>query len=491
MTELTNGATSTVSVEPPPSRGQVTVPVKLAYGAGQLVEAVSTTLINNFLFFLFTALLGLPGSLVGLALIISLVADAVADPLLGSWSDNTRSRWGRRIPFMIVGAPVVALSLGLLFSPPRGLSTWALFGWLLSLSLVLRFAVSVFNVPYTALGAEISEDYAERASVVAYRWVFAVLGGLATMMLALRVFLPAPEGLRHLAGYAPSAWATAVMILIGGAVSVLGIRRFAAGLPVTPIDTSALYRRFVGEVIEIFRNPSFRALFACSVLFYAAQGVAASLTSHMHLFVWRMSTAQISLTTLSLYVGFLAGVPIAPILSRWVEKRTVCVAGLVILCVAQGGLSGLRALGWINLTGAAAVAPLAINSFVAGIGVTFAAIAIGAMMADAADEHDFLFGKRREGLYFAGLGFAGKAATGLGALVAGVALDLIRFPAHAAEQASAPPIPAGTLSALCFVAGPLVAIVSAIATLMLMFYRIDRKRHEDVVALLKVRRVAL
>jgi GPH family glycoside/pentoside/hexuronide:cation symporter len=110
------------------------------------------------------------------------------------------------------------------------------------------------------------------------------------------------------------------------------------------------------------------------------------------------------------------------------------------------------------------------------------------MMADAADEHDYLFGARREGLYFSGLGFAGKAATGLGALVAGLARDVIRFPKGVTGQGPTVTIPADILTGLATVAGPLAALVSAIATLLLIFYCIDRKRHEEVVRILHARR---
>ncbi|MEO8812742.1 MAG: MFS transporter, partial [Caulobacteraceae bacterium] len=280
------------------ARKAVTAPVKLAYGAGQLVEGVSTTVVGSFLFFFYTAVLGLSGAMVGAAAAISLVADAVADPLLGSWSDNTRSRWGRRIPFMAVGAPIVALGLGLAFSPPGPPSPLALFVWLTMISLGLRFAISVFNVPFIALGAEISEDYAERSSVVAYRTVFSIVGSLVAVVLGYSVFLAGPGGLLAAPHYPPLAWTAAALVAVGGAVSVFGIRRFAAGLPVTPVDPVALHRRFVGEVAEIFKNPSFRVLFATSVLFFVAQGVAATLGVHMNVFVWKMTPAQIQVTIL-------------------------------------------------------------------------------------------------------------------------------------------------------------------------------------------------
>ncbi len=475
------------TLELAPARTKVRTSVKLTFGAGQMVEGVSTTIYGTFLFFLYTALLGMPGSLVGAATAIALLVDAAADPLLGSLSDNSRSRWGRRIPFMALGAPVVALGLGMVFSPPHGLSTWALFAWLLVISLILRFAVSVFNVPFIALGAELSEDYAERSSVAAFRFLYSVFGSLIALVLAYGVFLAGPGGLTQKGGYAPLAWSTAALLFVGGVVSVLGVRRYAATLPSPTPDTTALHRRFLGELAEIFKNPSFRVLFVTSVLFFVAQGVAASLNQHMNLFVWRMTSAQILIVTLAYFLGLIIGVPLTPLLSRRVEKRSLLILGLLMLCVAQGGLAGLRAAGLFTLSGAAVVMPLAINTAVAGLGVTFASITIASMMADAADEHDYLFARRREGLYFAGLGFAGKAATGLGALVAGVALDAIRFPANAASQAGLH-VAGPTLAALAFVAGPIVAVVSAGGTLLLFLYRIDRKRHDAVVLELHRRR---
>jgi glycoside/pentoside/hexuronide:cation symporter, GPH family len=468
--------------------GGVTAPIKLAYGMGQLVEGVSTAVIGAFLFFFYTAVLGLSGSMVGIAAAISLAADAVADPLIGSMSDNTRSRWGRRIPFMMIGTPLVALGMGLAFSPPAHASPILLFVWLTAVSLGLRFCVSVFNVPFIALGAEISEDYAERSSVVAYRWVFGILGSLLALVLGYSVFLAGPKGVGGLAGYAPLGWTTATLMFFGGVVSVIGIRRFASGLPVSPRTSVPLHRRFGGELAEIFRNPSFRTLFATTVLFFVAQGVAGSLGVHLNTYVWKISSAQILVTVLGLYAGLLVGVPLAPLIVRRLEKRTVLMLGLLMLCLAQGGLTGLRALGLFTLSGAAAVGPLTFNAVFGGIGVTFATIAVGSMMADAADEHDHLFGTRREGLYFSGLGFAGKAATGLGALVAGLALDLIRFPKGVAAHGLATGIAPDTLTGLAVVAGPMVGLVSAVATLLLIFYRLDRKRYEAVLSALQVRR---
>jgi GPH family glycoside/pentoside/hexuronide:cation symporter len=469
-------------------RPPLNAPIKLAYGMGNMVEGVSTTVIGTFLFFYYTAVLGLSGSLVGLAAAVSLVADAIADPLLGSVSDNTRSRWGRRIPFMTFGAPAVALSLGLAFSPPSHASTTLLFIWLTAMSLALRFAVSIFNVPFIALGAELTEDYTERSSVVAYRWMFYIVGLLAATVLGYLVFLAGPHGQLRAAGYPPLAWSTAAIVLIGGVGSVFGVRRFAATLPVSAPDREVLLRRLGGELVEIFRNPSFRIMFFTSVLFWVAQGVAGTLGVHANTFVWRMSPQQIFVTVLAYIIGLVAGVPVAPIMIRRFEKRTVLIAGLAVLALVQGGLSLLRVLGLFTLTGQAVVAPLSVNAIIGGVAVTMTAISVGSMMADAADEHDFLFHRRREGLYFAGLGFAAKGATGLGSLLAGLAIDLIHFPKGIAARGAGVEIAPDIVRSLAFVAGPCVSVVSAIGLAALFFYRIDRRHHAHVLEVLHERR---
>src|SRR5580693_4873583 len=105
-------------------------PVKLFYSLGQVAQSGAFDTAIPFVFFYYTAVLGLSGGMVGAALAISLCFDAVADPLIGSWSDNFSSRFGRRLPLMIVAVPLMSVALGLLFSPPAGITPPLLFVWL-------------------------------------------------------------------------------------------------------------------------------------------------------------------------------------------------------------------------------------------------------------------------------------------------------------------------------------------------------------------------
>ena len=163
------------------------------YGSGALVENVTTAAIGGLLFFYLNVICGLSGGLAGLALGLTLLVDASIDPVVGSISDNSRSRHGRRHPFMIASIVPIAVLLGLLFSIPHSLKGWSLFGYALAILLSLRVAVSLFTVPYMALGAELTDDYAERSRVVSGRVLFTVIGGIAAAFLMWGVFLKGPR----------------------------------------------------------------------------------------------------------------------------------------------------------------------------------------------------------------------------------------------------------------------------------------------------------
>jgi GPH family glycoside/pentoside/hexuronide:cation symporter len=124
--------------------------------------------------------------------------------------------------------------------------------------------------------------------------------------------------------------------------------------------------------------------------------------------------------------------------------------------------------------------------------VCCAGISFQSMMADAADEHEFIFGTRREGLYYAGLNFSAKAASGLGALVAGVLLDLIHFPTNlAAHGGIGIHIPETVLRNLGLIYGPVVATIYAVATVIFLGYRLDRSAYAKIQAGLDKRRQAV
>lgn len=353
--------------------------------------------------------------------------------------------------------------------------------------MVVRSSISLFNVPYLALGAEMADGYAERSSVVAYRTIGGIISGVAVTAIAFSLFFKGRGGLQSASAYPGFGWTVAFVLLAAVTICCLGVRRYAAGLPQPQNQPESVIRRLPAEVGEIFRNSSFRRLFFSAIIFYAAIGLNAVLGSHSAVFVWKLKPETIQFLGYAYLFGILLGVALAPVLSRRLEKKTVVLVGLTLVIIVWTLLPSLRALGLFTQTGASALGPLIANGILIGVGAGFCAIAYPSMMADAADEHELLFGSRREGLYFAGLGFAGKAASGLGVLIGGLALDLIRFP-HALARNPDAVLPEGVLSRLVLAHGPGAAIVGLIAMVVFFPYAITRARHDVISAQLREKR---
>jgi GPH family glycoside/pentoside/hexuronide:cation symporter len=190
---------------------------------------------------------------------------------------------------------------------------------------------------------------------------------------------------------------------------------------------------------------------------------------------------------MSFYISIMVGVPFARLLIARVEKRTACMLGLGVLIASLTVIHGLRALGVIAPTGNTAMWMLIVNVGIAGFGLAFPVVAYPAMMADAADEHEMLFGARREGLYFAGLGFAAKAATGLGQVAAGFALDALHFPKAAGMTVNAV-VPEHVLRLLILAWGPFAALFGVGSTIALIWYGVTRTRHAEIAQRLVMKR---
>lgn len=470
---------------PPLGRG-----AKLGYATGAILDGVASQAINIFLFFYATAVCGLPAALAGVALAAGLVVDAVVDPLIGSLSDSWQSRFGRRLPFMAVGVPGVMLFLVLIFSLPSGWSVTALFAWLTLLSIGLRVSISLFLLPYNAVGAELSDDYEERSSIAAWRWAFAMLGAVVTVVLGFGVFLGGEGGLSRRAAYLPFALSSAILIAVGVAPALRALHRMPERQHGPTVSTGMIHARLLREVGELFRNQSFRTLFVGALLLFTSAAIHATLGIHVNTYFWGMNPGQIRTVTLALFVGLLVGAPLAGPMLRRLEKRTVLVMGVAGLSAAYVLPPTLRLIG-ILPPGPPPVGLLASAVFAGGALMATAAIAFASMMADAADEHEHLFGGRREGLYFASWAFASKAAAGFGSLVAGVALQLIGFPSGAAEHGGAATTLAPELvRALGIIYGPGSGVLAFAAALVCLRYRLDARAHRAILSELTQRRAS-
>ncbi|WP_293675912.1 MFS transporter [uncultured Phenylobacterium sp.] len=466
----------------PPAR------VKFFYSLGQFVES-GYLAVNAHVFFYYTAVLGMSGSMVGAALAISLALDAAADPLIGSFSDSVRSKFGRRLPVMLLAAPLTMLTMGMLFSPPSTLTPFLLFLWLTVSKMGVRAFASMFNIPYFALGGEMSDDYTERARIVAWRLLAGILIGVATTFLAYSVFFAGEGGLQQPERYPAFGWTIAAMVLVAALLSCAGIWRYAAALPQPTTTPRPMTARLVGEVMSIMRNPTFLRLFLAMLIFSTSAGLHGAVQNHAYVFVWQLRPEAIQFNTYALLLGITIGVPVTPMLLKRIEKKTAVLIGFATVILSYALLPGIRAAGLFAPTGLEALPWLIATTFVVGLGSGLIFIALPSMMSDAADEHEFKYHERQEGLFFSGLGFAGKAAGGLGLLLGGVALDVLRFPREMGRQVNAV-ISEDVLAGLIIVWGPACSVLTLLGALVFAPYAITRVKHEAMLTELKRRRAA-
>lgn len=170
---------------------------KLGFGVGDLGGNLFFTIIGFYLLYYFTDILSLAPALAGTALMIGKIWDAITDPITGYLSDRTRTRYGRRRPYMVVGAIISFFCMGLIFTPVELSSQMKLFIYVTFLYCLLNTAYTLVNIPYAALLPELTEDYHERTILTGYRMSFAVMGtlvGAALVMPIVNLFPEVPRG---------------------------------------------------------------------------------------------------------------------------------------------------------------------------------------------------------------------------------------------------------------------------------------------------------
>ncbi|HEY1075079.1 MAG TPA: MFS transporter [Fontimonas sp.] len=461
---------------------------KLAYASGSTLDAAVNTSINVFLLFYATTACGMEPGMAGAAIALGLVLESLIDPLIGLYSDNFRSRWGRRLPFMAAGLPFLLLSYVLLFSLPDSNDQWLLFALVASLSAAARISLSVFNLPYLAAGAELSDDQTDRERLIGLRWTLSIVAAFITVAVGFTVFFGGENGLAQRLNYQPYAWTIAGLMLATGLLSMTVVRRTLDRQHVVEVKPVSL-PSIVAEFAELLHSRSFRVLFGVAVLFAAAQAVIQSLNLHAFTFFWHLDTSQTQFITLSITGGMMLGALIAtPVIAR-MEYRSAAVMGLLGIIVMQAVPPTLRLAGLLTLEGQALTFLMVGFSVFGGMMTTIVAIAVITMITNAADEHEYLFGVRREGSYFAGWTLAYKIAGGLGTLLSGLILELIAFPVQQVkEQGMKIVLPQEMTDALGLYYGPGAAVLTLMALALLFRFRLDRPGHRRILEALNARR---
>lgn len=459
---------------------------KINYGMGATASGVALAALSGaVLQYYLNQVMRLPAILVGTAIMVSLIVDAIIDPLVGQWSDNLQSRWGRRHPFMYAAAALAPLSFYGLWHAPQMMSGMPLLAYMLALLVALRISVSVFDVPNNALMPELAPDYDQRTVLSAFRWFFLVFGA-ATMSFVLNVvFLRKdathPLGLLNRVGYEQFGLLGTVLIFVAIMWSSLGTHDRIAHLHRPPVRKVSLAQT-LREIAATVANPSLVVLLASGVLGGAAGGMLDGLSIYFYTHLWGLLPTQIGILLPLASLGSVIAVFAAPPLSKRFGKKGTMIGLFTVGTLINLTPMTLKVLGLMPPNGSPWIfIILLVVAIVVGTLAIMGFIIIASMVADVVEDTAVKTGVRSEGLLFATNGLVPKFTAGFGAFFAGVLVTLVRFPTHAVQGT----VPYALMRHLVLLFLPTYAVLVAASIVVLVFYRIDRRTHEHNLERLK------
>ncbi len=478
-------------------KGPLGFRLKFAYGIGQAGEGLKNAAFGTFLLFYYNQVLGLPGTMAGIAVGTAVIVDAFTDPLAGSLSDHWNSKLGRRHPFMYASIIPLCISFYFLFNPMVE-SQWALFVWLVVFTNLARTSMSLYHVPHIALGAELSDDFRERSSVVGYRTFLGTFGGLVAVFGGFQLFFAAsPEfanGQLNEAAYAPYALFVSVLMAITIFWSAWGTRSVIPFLPKVKaskrLSVADIIVRVLTDIKAAMRCGSFRWLFSGVLVVFIMVGVDGALNIYVYTYFWELTPSNIAFLFLGYPIGVMLGAFIAPMMHDRFGKKAGLIFGTGSWAFWQILPILLRLSDNFPENGSDLLLPLLILiRLIQGASTVQANVAYSSMVADVVDEHELETEQRQEGIFFAAVSFSAKAASGMGNIVAGFGLDIINWP-RGVDVKTAADVPAETLMHLGILYGPIVAGFGIVSVLCYLPYSLTRQRHAEILETLEQRRIA-
>ncbi|MCB1683463.1 MAG: MFS transporter [Pseudomonadales bacterium] len=456
--------------------------LKTAYGFGSVAFGVKNNGFDYFLLLFYSQVVGLDARLVGIAITTALVFDALSDPVVGYWSDNLRSRWGRRHPFMYASLLPVPLSYFLLWNPPTAWGQTGLFWYLLLLAVCIRTFITLYETPSTALTPELTGDYHERSSLLSYRYYFGWTGGNAMTVMMFFAIFPAfatpsiADGRFNPASYEVLGVVGSVLIFISILASTAGTHSRIPYLKSPPPQRTMTLGRIFRELYETLANRSFIALFVGALLGAVATGLAAALAFYFYTYFWEFTSVQTGLITMGVFLAAVLGGVLAPIVTRrFGKKRGAMGVGLIAFLGAPLPVF-LRLIDVLPDNGSPFIFWFVLITGIIDVGLIICfQILYSSMTADLVEQAELRTGRRSEGVFFSSVTFVRKSVQGLGLMVASFVLALAEFPTGATvEQVTDETVwrlGAYYVPTILFLWMSMIAVIS--------FYKLSEGEHQD------------
>lgn len=462
----------------------------ILYAGGAAATSIKGKIMGTFLLIYYNQVVGLSPALVGTAIMIAMIFDAIVDPIIGQWSDMARSRWGRRHPFMYAAIVPTAVGFFLLWNPPTGLEGAQIFYYLLFFLIFVRIFDTFFEVPSSALAPELAKDYESRTTIYSLRTGFSVAAGYLIILAAYQVFMPEKSdgsgGITDRDGYYLYTLVAAGLIAVIMLVSSIGTHKLIPYLDKAP-KKHASFGEALGVIRKTLSSHAFVIMAVSGMLYSIAIGVRHAAELYFYLFFWEFDQTQIALLTVLSVPCVFAGATLAPVAGKRLGKKKAALIALTGALLITSTPPLLRILGllpdnsdplifWIIL----------VETVITQVMSVTHAVLASSMLADVVEEAAVKTGQRSEGLILSAENLFKKMVSGLGTFAGGMLLAFVHFP----DDAKKVGVSAKVIWDFGAVYLPVFAVPFLGAIIFLSMFRIDRARHESNLAELEAAAIA-
>lgn len=397
------------------------------YSLGNLSFGIVLQMISSFLTFYGTSVLGISGTIMGTMVSISIIWDAITDPIMGYVSDNTRSKlFGKRHGYILVGLIMLTISNIMLWSSRPEYSMGVKIGLVFVSLMLCETFCTVFATPYSALGAELSDDYAERTKIQATKAIFFLIGLAMPTVLGVFIFFrptPAyPLGQLNPDAYLPLGIATSAVAVISGVPCIVSTWKYRT------ISEKRKEKFSVKVMLKDMLSPMVLKDSRCVILGYLWQNVSTAivmaLNLHIFTYTFRLDSTSISLIMAVLLLGSMVSQPYWVKRTMKKEKKhamiealTIALVGSAVFTVMVVLRSAVYGKGWLFIP----------FGLIVGFAMGGMVSIPQTMLIDTIDVDEYLTGKRKEGSIFGCMTFFYKLSQATTMFVLGIFLDVIGF----------------------------------------------------------------
>jgi GPH family glycoside/pentoside/hexuronide:cation symporter len=438
---------------------------KIIYGSGDLGFSLNNSIITAFFSVFMVTVVGMPPGLVAIIFIVGRSWDFINDPIIGHLSDRTRTRWGRRRPFLLFGAIPFGLSFALLWLGPDFNRTGLIIYYSLAYIVYEALATTVY-MPYFALTPELTDDYDERTKLTSFRMMFNIIGSLTAYILPLLII--------------GNDWTQATkqdvltMALIAGAIAATPILLVFFGTKEKQEYQRESLPKFFPSLKAAFKNRPF--VFGALMYLFTWMTIIV-VESNLQFFIIYVveRQSQSMIIMVSIFVTAIFALPIWNWVSKHWNKRYAYISGVAFWAVVMMVLIFMspETPFWLIL----------LLCVMAGIGVSAAQVLPWAIIPDAIEWEEWQTGQRNEGMFYSLITLMGKVGMAIAQPLSLLVLQFMGFKEGQGVVQSA-----NGLLGVRLVMGPLPAILLLSGIIMAIFYPLTRQQHHEIVEALRQRR---